>query len=446
MESLWHPAGTRDGGLVRSILEGETAVKKYIITGPVTIKGEVEVSGAKNAILPIMAASILSSGVSQIHQVPELNDVRVMGSILSYLGARVTHEDGVVTIDSRHVHSCEVPDDLMRKMRATIFLMGPLIGRFGEVKISQPGGCCIGPRPIHWHLKGLRALGVDFRECHGFIKGQASSLKGADIHLDFPSVGATENIMMGAVKAKGRTLIRNAAREPEIVDLQNFLNGMGARIRGAGTDVIKVEGVESLSSLEYTVIPDRIETGTFMVAAAITGGHLCLKNVIPEHVEALTAKLLELGVLVSHTSEEIQVQGKYPLNGVEIKTLPYPGFPTDMQPQFMSLLSLAKGTSIITENVFENRMKHTEELNRMGARIRVEGRTAIVTGVKGLTGAHVEASDLRAGAALILSGLAAEGETILNHITHIERGYCQIEKKLNSIGACVRLVKKKKSG
>lgn len=418
-------------------------MKKYIITGPVTINGEVEISGAKNAILPIMAASILSNGVCHIHQVPDLNDVKVMGSILTYLGARVTHQDGVVTIDSRGVHSCEVPDNLMRKMRATIFLMGPLISRFGEVKISQPGGCSIGPRPIHWHLKGLRALGVDFQECHGFIKGQTSLLRGADIHLDFPSVGATENIMMGAVKARGRTLIRNAAREPEIVDLQNFLNGMGARIRGAGTDVIKVEGVENLSALDYTVIPDRIETGTFMVAAAITGGDLLLRNVIPEHVEALTAKLLEVGVQVSHTTDEIRVQGRLPLSGVEVKTLPYPGFPTDMQPQFMSLLSLAEGTSVITENVFESRMKHAEELNRMGARIRVEGRTAIISGVKGLSGAQVQASDLRAGAALIVAGLAARGETVLNRVTHIERGYYQIEKKLNNIGASVRSVKKK---
>lgn len=420
---------------MRSILGGGETVKNYIIKGPVTVQGEVEISGAKNAILPIMAASILAEGVSHIHQVPELKDVRVMGHILTHLGAKATYEDDGIIMDTSSMDSCEVPDDLMRKMRATIFLMGPLIGRFGEVTISQPGGCSIGPRPIHWHLKGLRALGVEFTEGHGFIKGKASSLKGADIHLDFPSVGATENIMMGAVKAEGRSIIRNAAREPEIIDLQNFLNGMGARIRGAGTDVIKVEGVKDLSPLDYTVIPDRIETGTFMVAAAITRGDLLLTNVIPEHVESLISKLLEIGIHVEHNTDTIRVKGGRSLKGVEVKTLPYPGFPTDMQPQLMSLLSLAPGTSVINESVFENRMKQAEELIRMGAQIRVEGKTAIINGVKKLTGASVEATDLRAGAALILAGLVAEGETTIRRISHIERGYCHIEKKLKAIGA-----------
>ncbi len=413
---------------------------KYMLEGPGQLQGEVEISGAKNAILPILAASILSCGVSYIRQVPQLKDVEVMCRILTHLGARVEHEDDVITVDSRDINSFEVPDHLMRKMRATVFLMGPLLGRFGEVKISQPGGCSIGPRPIHWHLKGLRALGVDFQEGHGYIHGQADGLSGADIHLDFPSVGATENIMMGALRARGDTIIRNAAREPEIVDLQNYLNGMGGRVRGAGTDLIKIRGVEELSSLDYTVIPDRIETGTFMVAAAITGGELLLKNVIPEHVEPVMAKLAEAGVKIEHNSDQIRVSSIGSLQGLELKTLPYPGFPTDMQPQFTSLLSLAEGTSVVTENVFENRMKHAEELSRMGAEIRVEGRTAIINGVQGLTGASVEATDLRAGAALILAGLAAEGRTEVSKALHIERGYHRLYDKLCSVGARIKRI------
>ncbi|MGM0471321.1 MAG: UDP-N-acetylglucosamine 1-carboxyvinyltransferase [Bacillota bacterium] len=413
---------------------------RFVVSGGNSLTGEIEISGAKNAVLPILAGTVLSSGENNIHQTPKLRDVRIMKEVLGTLGAQVTQEGSTITIDSQSVNSCQISEDLMRKMRATIFLMGPLLGRFNEVRISQPGGCSIGPRPIDLHIKGLEALGVEFKEVDGVLEGKADQLIGADIHLDFPSVGATENIMMAATKAKGETIIRNAAKEPEIIDLQNFLNGMGAQIKGAGTNVIKIKGVNKLNSIDYTVIPDRIETGTFMVAAALTKGEVLLHNVIPEHVEPVIAKLAEAGVKVEYNQDQIKVVGDNQLESVNVKTLPYPGFPTDMQPQFMSLLSLATGTSVVTETIFENRFKHADELRRMGAEIRIESRAAIINGCDYLTGATVEATDLRAGAALVIAGLAAREETTVKNIYHIDRGYEDLEGKLTALGGQIKRI------
>lgn len=407
---------------------------RYEITGGERLTGRVRMSGAKNAVLPIMAATVLSKGKNIIRDVPRLLDVETMIEVLRYLGAIVTFEGNVLEVDTSEVNKYEIPDHLMRKMRATVFLMGPLLGRFGKVSISQPGGCSIGPRPINWHIKGLKSLNVSFAEGHGFLTGESESLIGNEIHLDFPSVGATENIMMGAVLAKGTTLIRNVAKEPEIVDLQNFLNCMGAKIRGAGTDLIKVEGVAELNTIDYTVIPDRIETGTFMVAAAITNGDVVIENTIPEHVEPLIAKLQEGGVKVTCNNDEIHIQGIKRLKPLEVKTLPYPGYPTDLQPQLMAALTVGDGTSIVTETIFENRLRHADELIRMGASVRIEGKTAIITGVSQLAGSSVEASNLRAGAALVIAGLMADGTTKVYGLEHIERGYEHFEAKITSLG------------
>lgn len=326
----------------------------------------------------------------------------------------------------------------MREMRSSVFIMGALLGRLGAVRLSYPGGCAIGPRPIDLHLKGLASLGTQITERYGYITAEARKLQGCDIHLDFPSVGATENIMMAAVRASGATMIRNAAKEPEVVDLQNFLNKMGARIRGAGTDTIKIEGVTTLGPASHNVIPDRIEAGTFMVAAAMTGGDVYLENVIAEHSEPVAAKLREAGASVEAIGDKVHVWAKGRLNAVDIKTLPYPGYPTDMQPQTMAMLSGAAGTSVIIENIFANRFKHVDELRRMGAQISIEGRAAVVRGVERLSGAAVEASDLRAGVALVLAGLVAEGQTMVDHVYHIDRGYEGLEHKLVALGAQVQ--------
>ncbi len=410
-------------------------MEKFIINGGQPLKGEVTISGAKNAVLPILAGTILAGGSCKIGRVPQLRDVRVMQEVLQQLGAKITSEENKLIVDTKEINSCEIPEALMRKMRATVFLMGPLVARFKQFKISQPGGCSIGTRPIDLHIKGLEALGVEFNQGHGFLEGKAQKLTGAEIHLDFPSVGATENIMMAATRAEGRTLIYNAAREPEIVDLQNFLNQMGASVKGAGTDVIKIQGVEQLHQVEYQVIPDRIEAGTFLVAAAITKGDVLVKDVIPEHIEAVIAKLTESGVDLTVDGDQIKVNGQQEWAGVNIKTLPYPGFATDMQSQFMTFLAMAQGTSVITETIFENRLKHADELRRMGANIKIEGNSAIVKGVSKLSGATVEATDLRAGAALVLAGLAAEGQTKVEKIYHIDRGYELLTDKLTNLGA-----------
>ncbi|MCG9968076.1 UDP-N-acetylglucosamine 1-carboxyvinyltransferase [Pelotomaculum terephthalicicum JT] len=412
-------------------------MEKFMILGGNRLKGTIRAAGSKNATLPILAACILNAGKSVIHEVPRLLDVSVMKDVLTHLGAKVYCDRNTVEVDSSNVQPVEISEDLMRRMRASNLVLGALLGRFGRVKISYPGGCQIGSRPMNLHLKGLQLLGATIQEKFGYITAEADRLVGADIHLDLPSVGATENLIMAAVLAEGVTFIRNVAKEPELVDLQNFLNSIGARVKGAGTDAIKIEGVrlEDLKPASYTIIPDRIEAGTFMVSAAMTGGDVTITNVIPEHLDPLLAKLREAGVNISVGDDWVRVLGNGRIKAVDIKTMPYPGFPTDMQPQMMALLSLAKGTSVITETIFENRFKHVGELRRMGADIKVEGQTAIIKGVDKLSGAYIEASDLRAGAALVMSALAAEGGTVLEKVQHIDRGYERLEVKYNALGA-----------
>jgi len=411
--------------------------EKLMIVGGHSLRGTIQVGGSKNATLPILAASILNGSKNTIHGVPRLLDVVVMQDVLSYLGAKVNRSGSTVEVDTESIHSVEVSEELMRRMRASNLVLGSLLSRFGRVKISYPGGCQIGSRPMNLHLKGLQSLGATVQEKFGFITVEAKGLAGGVVHLDQPSVGATENIMMAAVLASGVTVIRNAAKEPEIVDLQNFLNGMGARVKGAGTDTIKIEGVriEDLRPVVHTVIPDRIEAGTHMVATAITGGEVTVTNIIPEHVEPLLAKLREAGVKVDVGDDFVQVRGMGRVKAVDLKTMPYPGFPTDMQPQMMALLSLAEGTSIVAETIFENRFKHAGELRRMGADVKVEGQIAIIKGVPKLSGAHLEASDLRAGAALVLAAMAAENGTVIENVSHIDRGYERLDFKYNELGA-----------
>jgi UDP-N-acetylglucosamine 1-carboxyvinyltransferase len=401
-------------------------------------------SGAKNAVLPMLAATVLTNHTCLIHDAPDLRDVAVMSEILRRLGATVrwlsNGDRHVLEVDPSGLSVAEVPEQLMREMRSSIFLMGPMLGRLGRVRVSHPGGCAIGPRPIDLHLRGLEALGARIEERFGYIHAEGPRLCGREVHLDFPSVGATENIMMAAVLAEGVTVIRNAAKEPEIVDLQNYLNQMGARIKGAGLDVIRIEGVEHLQGAEYAVSPDRIEAGTFMVAAAITRGRVRIENCIPEHLDAVIAKLQETGVQVHEEASALTVFADRRPLAVDVKTLPYPGFPTDMQPQFVGLMCTASGTSVVTETIFENRFKHAEELRRMGAQIKTEGRTAVIKGVESLSGATVEATDLRNGAALVLAGLAAEGTTTVEGIAHIDRGYERLEAKLAGLGARITRV------
>lgn len=412
-------------------------MEKFMILGGNRLKGTIRASGSKNATLPILAACILNAGKSVIHEVPRLVDVSVMKDVLTHLGAKVIRDRNTIEVDSSNVQPVEISEDLMRRMRASNLVLGALLGRFGCVKISYPGGCQIGSRPMNLHLKGLQLLGATIQEKFGYITAEADKLVGADIHLDLPSVGATENLMMAAVLSEGVTFIRNVAKEPELVDLQNFLNSIGARIKGAGTDTIKIEGVslKDLKTTSYTIIPDRIEAGTYMVSAAITGGDVTVTNIIPEHLDPLLAKLREAGVNISVGDDSVRVLGNGRIKAVDIKTMPYPGFPTDMQPQMMALLSLAEGTSVITETIFENRFKHVGELRRMGADIKVEGQTAIIKGVDKLSGACIEASDLRAGAALVMAALAAEGGTVLERVQHIDRGYERLEVKYNALGA-----------
>ncbi len=411
---------------------------EFIISGGNELCGEIVVGGGKNAVLPIMAASVMASRPCVLHNAPNLVDVRIMSEILRGLGAEVKMlgQGGCsLYINPAFVSNYVVDERLTRQVRSSIFLMGPLISRMGKAKVSYPGGCDIGQRPIDQHLKGLRALGVSFSEAHGNITGEISKLQGADIHLDIPSVGATENIMMCASMAHGVTVIRNAAKEPEVVDLQGFLNSMGAKIRGAGTDVIRIEGVRTFEGTEHVIMPDRMEVGTLMAAAAITAGDIYIENAVSEHVQAITSKLREVGVQVSVLNKGIRVKGSHKRKPTDLKTLPYPGFPTDMQPQMMALLSIAEGTSVISETVFESRFKQAEELGRMGARIRTEGRTAIIKGVPRLSGARVEAGDLRSGASLVLAGLSADGTTVVSGIKNVDRGYERFEDKLATLGA-----------
>ncbi len=413
------------------------AMDRYVITGKQRLEGTIRVSGAKNSSLPLLAATLLAEGSSTLLEIPQLADITHMIEVLEHLGCKVVRQNEALLINAGALGSCDVDEGLMRRMRASNLILGPLLARYGRVKISRPGGCAIGSRPMDQHIKGLQQLGVKVKEKHGYIEAWTDKLQGADVYLDVPSVGATENIMMAAVLAKGVTLIRNAAREPEIVDLQLFLNKMGAKVRGAGMDVLRIDGVESLHPTEHTVIPDRIEAGTHMIAAVMTEGDVLIKNVVPEHLEPVIAKLRQSGAIITLMDEAIRVQQRGKISGVDLKTMPYPGFPTDMHPQFMAMLSCAEGTSIITETIFENRFQHVDELRRMGAQITVEGRTAVIRGVETLEGAFVEATDLRAGAALFLAALAAEEATVLEKVDYIDRGYENLEEKYSHIGAKV---------
>ncbi|AAM24846.1 UDP-N-acetylglucosamine 1-carboxyvinyltransferase [Caldanaerobacter subterraneus] len=409
---------------------------KFKINGGKRLYGEVEVHGAKNSILPILAATILNEGVSVIHNCPRLKDVDSMIEILEHIGCKVSFSGRDIVVDARDVKDSEIPDNLMRTMRSSIFLMGALIARNKKAFISFPGGCDIGHRPIDLHLKGLKKLGVEIEESYGYIRCKGVRVRGNEIHLDLPSVGATENIMLAATLADGITVIRNAAKEPEIEDLQNFLNSMGARITGAGTNTIVIEGVKKLHDTEYTIIPDRIVAGTYLCAAAMTRGELTVVKALKEHLEPLISKLKETGCELKTGNDYIKITcNKRPKAVDMIVTLPYPGFPTDLQPQIVSVLSIAEGTSIVTETIFDNRFKYTEELVRMGADIKVEGRVAVIRGVDKITGAKVLAKDLRGGVALVIAGLGAEGTTVVEGAEHIDRGYESLEKALKSVGA-----------
>lgn len=409
------------------------------IIGGKPLRGEVPISGAKNAVLKLMAAALLSSEPCVIRNVPRIGDVRNMISVLEGLGARCTLEGDTMTIEAKEL-TAEAPEGPVRKMRASIQVMGPLLGRLGEVRIAQPGGCAIGARPVDLHLLGLKTLGAEIDERHGFIHGKAARLRGGEIFFDLPSVGATENVMMAAAVAEGETVIRNAAKEPEIVEVQNFINCMGGRVRGAGTDTIRIIGTgRPLRGADYTVIPDRIEAGSLMVAAAATGGDVVLSPVIIEHNEMTAAKLADAGVRIEVMGEAVRVVRKGSLRPIQIRSQPYPGFPTDMQPQFVAMLTQAEGTSIVTETIYSSRFKHVDEMRRMGADIAVDGRVAVVRGPSELTGARVEATDLRAGAALVIAGLVAEGETLIEGVEHIERGYENLVDKLRAIGAEVSM-------
>ncbi len=408
----------------------------FVVKGGGVLSGEVEVSGSKNAALPILAATILAENTCELKNIPALRDIQTMYELLACIGCENTEHKNSREFFIEKVKTTTAPTNLVGSMRASFLIMGPLLAKYGTAKIPLPGGCPIGTRPVDLHLKGFMALGAEVEIGHGFVKAKAENgLIGKDIYLDFPSVGATENIMMAATLAKGETVIENAATEPEIVDLAAFLKKMGAKISGAGTDTVKITGVNSLHGARHTIIPDRIEAGTFMTAAAITGGEVNIKNVVPEHVKGISAKLKEMGVDVTENKDSILVAGKKGISPTDIKTMPYPGFPTDMQAQFTSLMSTIKGTSIVTETVFENRFIYTPHLIRMGANIKLDGRTAVVEGGKKLKGASVNATDLRAGAALVLAGLAAQGETEVADIEHIERGYVNFEKKLQKLGA-----------
>ena len=414
---------------------------KFVITGGRPLRGEVTISGAKNAAVAIIPAAILSDGVCRIENIPNISDVSMISRILSELGAQIRLVNkNTIEIDPKHIHTAVVPYEMARRMRASYYLIGALLGRFLHARVSLPGGCNFGVRPIDQHLKGFAALGATWSLDQGMVDVKVDKLVGSQIYLDVVSVGATINIMLAAVKAKGLTVIENAAREPHIVDLANFLNSMGADIRGAGTDVIKIRGVDRLNGTTYSIIPDQIEAGTYMAAAAATGGDVLVKNVIPKHLESITAKLLEMDVDVQEYDDSVRVSRSAPLNRCNIKTMPHPGFPTDMQPQFAVLLSLAQGTSIITEGVWDNRFRYVDELRRMGANIQVDGKVAVFEGVEALQGAPIKATDLRAGAAMIIAALAAQGVTEIEEICHIERGYENIEEKLQALGADIRRV------
>ena len=420
-------------------------MEKIIVRGGKRLNGTVRVEGAKNAVLPIIAAALLASdGKNVLSEVPVLSDVYTINEVLRHLNAEVVFENNQVTIDSSKELNIEAPFEYVRKMRVSVQVMGPLLARNGRARIALPGGCAIGSRPIDQHLKGFEAMGAKVQVGNGFVEAYVEGeLKGAKIYLDFPSVGATENIMSAATLAKGTTILENAAKEPEIVDLANFLNAMGAKVRGAGTGTIRIEGVDKLYGANHSIIPDRIEAGTFMVAAAITGGDILIENAVPEHLRSITAKMEEMGVKIIEENEGVRVIGPDKLKAVDIKTMPHPGFPTDMQSQMMALLLQADGTSMITETVFENRFMHVEEFRRMNADIKIEGRSVIMNGPNSLQGAEVAATDLRAAAALILAGLVSEGYTRVTELKHLDRGYVNFHKKLAALGATIERVNEK---
>jgi len=416
-------------------------LEKFVIIGQKKLNGQVKISGAKNAAVAIIPATILSDGICRIENVPNISDVTLIGCILEKMGAKVRLiNKSSLEIDPRGISSSDASYDFVKKMRASSYLLGALLGRFHSASVPFPGGCDFGVRPIDQHLKGFAALGADYKVENGIVKVKANKLVGNSVYLDIVSVGATINIMLAATKADGLTVIENAAKEPHIVDLANFLNSMGADITGAGTDCIKIRGVKTLSGTSYSIIPDQIEAGTYMVIAAATCGNILIKNVIPKHLDSISAKLQEIGATVEESGDAIRVIGAKHINKCNIKTMPHPGFPTDMQPQIAALLSIADGTSIINESVWDNRFKYTDELGKMGANISVDGKIAVVNGVKELVGAPVKAIDLRAGAAMVVAGLCAKGITTIENIHYIERGYENIIEKLSNLGADIKKV------
>ena len=416
---------------------------KYVIHGGRPLFGEIDISGAKNAAVAIIPAALLVDGVCRIENIPQISDVTLILNILQDLGADVrTVNRTTVDIDCSHIRNARVPEELARKIRASYYLIGALLGRFGSAEVPPPGGCDFGGRPIDQHIKGFVAMGADVDVQGGYIhaRARAGRMQGTQVYLDIVSVGATMNIMMAAVRAEGNTVIENAAKEPHIVDLANFLNSMGANIRGAGTDTIKIQGVDRLRGGSYAIIPDQIEAGTYMAAVAATGGQILVKNIIPKHMDCITAKLVEMGVEVEEREDTLLVRRSGPLQKANVKTMPYPGFPTDMQPQITTVLCLAEGTSLVTESVWNNRYRYVDELKRMGASIQVDDKTAVVEGVDHLTGAPIQACDLRAGAALVIAALAAKGESEISCVQYIERGYEDIVTKLQGLGASIRTV------
>lgn len=419
-------------------------MEKIIVRGGKRLSGTVKVEGAKNAVLPVIAASLLASeGKSIIRNVPTLSDVYTIGEVLRHLNAKVEFNNKTILVDASNELNIEAPFEYVRKMRASVLVMGPLLARQGKARVALPGGCAIGSRPIDLHLKGFEAMGAKVKVENGFIEAKADQLTGAKIYLDFPSVGATQNIMMAAALAKGTSTIENCAKEPEIVDLANYLNAMGASVKGAGTGTIRIEGVEKLYGADHTIIPDRIEAGTFMVAAAITGGNVLVEGAVPEHLSSVISKLEEMNVTIIEEDNGLRVIGPEKLKAVDIKTMPHPGFPTDMQSQMMALLVCAQGTSVITETVFENRYMHAEEFRRMNSEIKIEGRSVIISGPSKLQGAEVAATDLRAGAALIIAGLVADGYTRVTELKHLDRGYLDFHHKLRALGADIERVTEK---
>lgn len=420
-------------------------MEQYAIKGGNPLVGEVEIGGAKNAALAILAASIMTDETVTIENLPDVRDTNVLMQAMRSVGATIEKIDRhSIRVNGSTIRDIVIEDDYIKKIRASYYLLGALLGKYKRAEVALPGGCNIGSRPIDQHIKGFKALGAEVKISHGLIVAEAEHLKGSHIYLDVVSVGATINIMMAAALAEGQTIIENAAKEPHVVDLANFLNSMGANIKGAGTDVIRIKGVDRLHKTEYSVIPDQIEAGTFMLAAAATKGDVTIKNVIPKHLESISAKLIEIGCEIEESDDAVRVVSSKPLSHTQVKTLPYPGFPTDMQPQITVTLALSTGSSIVTESIFENRFKYVDELTRMGASIKVEGNTAIITGVPKYTGAHISAPDLRAGAALVIAGLAAEGISIVDDIFYIERGYEDFDVKLRGLGAQIEKVANEK--